>query len=141
MAQSTFLVTEIRAVVHSRWRDCQPGDLTCQHKRPNRLRTTTNEPFMRKQHKSPKKLDGRPILNSYEQNFLRFYIHISELLVFLREAQPVCRSYGAQVLNSLTRVNFFLTLIVCPSRGMRVAVVMWPPPYLRERSSEMVPVL
>ena len=101
MAQSTFLVTEIRAVVHSRWRDCQPGDLTCQHKRPNRLRTTTNEPFMRKQHKSPKKLDGRPILNSYEQNFLRFYIHISELLVFLREAQPVCRSYGAQVLNSV----------------------------------------
>ena len=66
---------------------------TYQHKRPNRLRNTTNAACIRRQHRSPKKLDGRPILN-----FLR--VHISKLLILLREAQPVCRSCGAQVLNS-----------------------------------------
>ena len=43
MARSTsFLATGTRAVVRTRWRDCQTGDLTCQHKRPIRLRNTTS---------------------------------------------------------------------------------------------------
>ena len=135
MARSNyFLVTEIRPVVHTKWRVSTWCDLTCQHKHPNRLRNTANAACIRRQHRSPKKRTAGPF-------WLFPPVHVSELLIFLRGAQPVCRSYGAQVLNSLTRVNFFLTLIVCPSRGMRVAVVMWPPPYLRERSSEMVPVL
>ena len=44
--------------------------------------------------RSPKQLDGRPILN-----FLR--VHTSELLMFLREVKPICRSHGAQFLNSV----------------------------------------
>ena len=126
MARSTsFLATEIRAVVHTRWRDsqpgdlscqpgdlscqpgdlscqpgdlscqpgdlsCQPGDLSCEHKRPNRTTKQygrsshpANAACIRRQHRSPKKLNGRPILN-----FLP--VHISEFLIFLREAQPVC---------------------------------------------------
>ena len=92
---------EIRAVVHTRWRTCQPGDLACQHKRPNRLRTTTNAACIR----------GTKLASGDRTGYLRSWtarpfrisyirVHISELCIFLREAQPVCRSYGAQVLNS-----------------------------------------
>ena len=61
-------------VVHTRWPVSTRCNLTCQHRRPNGLRNTTTAACIRRQHRSPKKLDGRPILN-----FLR--VHISELLV------------------------------------------------------------
>ena len=48
-----FLVTKMRAVVHIRWRDCRPGDLTCQHKRPNRLRNTAKSAFIRRMQLAP----------------------------------------------------------------------------------------
>ena len=78
-----------------------PDDLTCQHKRPNRLRTTTNAACIR----------GTKLASGDRTGYLRSWtarpfrisyirVHISELCIFLREAQPVCRSYGAQVLNS-----------------------------------------
>ena len=73
-----FLVTEIQTVVHTRWRDCQPDYLTCQHKRPDRRMKhcgrslhPANAACIRRQYRSPKTLDGRPILN-----ILRVHIYI-----------------------------------------------------------------
>ena len=61
--QPLFLYTEIQAVVHTRWRVSTRCDLTCQHRRPDRVRNTTNATYIRRQHRSPKKLDGRLILH------------------------------------------------------------------------------
>ena len=98
MARSTsFLVTEIPAVVHTRWRDCQPGDLTCQHKRPNGLRNTTNAACIRRQYSRSQVISEvrRPAQSEFLTSpHIRF-------LIFLGEAQPVCRSYGAKVLDNV----------------------------------------
>ena len=74
---TSFLVTKIRAVVHTRWRDCQPGDITCQHKTTEKTTKhyerslyPANAACIRILHRSPKKLDRRPIL------LLRVHIYI-----------------------------------------------------------------
>ena len=98
MTRSTsFLVTKIRAVVHTRWRDCQPDDITCQHKRPKRLRNTTNAACIQRTQLASGYCTGHR--RSWTAGPFCCYesTYISEL-VFLRRAQPL---YRFKVLRAL----------------------------------------
>ena len=75
MARSTpFLVNETRAVVHTTWRVSTRCNLTCQYKRLNRLRNTTDAACMRRQERSPQTLDGPSIPIFYEPTYPNLYL-------------------------------------------------------------------
>lgn len=72
-----FVPTEIRAVVHTRFWDCQPGDLTCQQKRLNTSRNTPSAVCAG---------DSTGPTRLAISNFV--CSHISECIMFLHQAQP-----------------------------------------------------
>lgn len=88
--RNPFLPTRIRAVIRHQMPELSSRDLTCQHKRPNRLQNTTHATCA--EHST-----GHQINWTAGPFCTLFPVHMPEFLV-LCGSQPDCRLYGAQVL-------------------------------------------